>query len=168
MPIGNVTGVTPLTSREARKFIHASEFGGVAANSWRPENTSVFIYRRLNLPDMFPRSGMKIYVHWSTSNTGTSNTVTWRVRYNSATPESTDSVNGTFSALDTTIAADSPVGTANAFRRTAAGVLAPGRLVPDDFFAFEVGVTATSGITLGDTDNVQFFALELRYAQHSV
>lgn len=170
MPSGNITGVTPTSGRAKTRVIWARDFGGVCANSWRPLSLSTFIYTWQDLPDLYVRSGVKFRVIWSTDSSTAADTVTWRVRYRTMTIDSTDLVTTgtTFSALDTTIVADNAVTTANAYRRTAAGVLAPGRLVAGEHYCFEVGVTAASGITLDTTDaNVQFFGLELEYAQGS-
>ena len=163
--VQGVVGVPDLK----RLFIPAPWFGGVDANTWRPLSTSTFVNVWVALHDMYPRSGMEVRVLWSTSNTTVANTATWRVRRKSVTVN-TDAVTAAYAVLDTVIAADSPVATANALLRTEAGVIAPGQLVAgqSEYHAFEVGLTAVSGLTLGDTDNVQFFGLELRYSPHSL
>ena len=102
--VQGVVGVPDLK----RLFIPAPTFGGVDANTWRPLNTSTFVNVWVPLHDMYPRSGMEVRVLWSTSNTTVANTATWRVRRKSVTVNS-DAVTAAYAALDTVIAADSPV-----------------------------------------------------------
>ena len=162
---GNLAGVLPGVGKRKKVFLPASTFGGVNANAWRPSNaTGSAIHLYLYLEDIYPRSSLEIRVLWSTSNTTTTNTHTWRVRLLQITFDTDAAAGGTFAAISTALVADTVLGTANAIARTAAGVIAPGVLKPNELYILKVDVSATD-LTLGDTDNVQFYGLELAYAQ---
>ena len=164
MSNGNLGGVIPGVDGVKKVFIPAAAFGGVAANTWRPLSTSSYIHTWIPLFDLYPGSDVEVYVHWTTSSTTTTDTCTWIVNYRSTTAD-TDAATADFTALDTAISADAAGSTANAVMRTGAGRIDPRNLQADELHAFQVGVSATSGLTLGDTDNVNFVGLELRYSQ---
>lgn len=103
----------------------------------------------------------KIYVRgvWSTQSTTTSDTMTLLFNYLAITPETT-AIAVPATALDTAIAADNPVGTANVLQRTSAGVINPKGIADAALYlAFKFTATLSAGLA----EKVYFHGVEFEY-----
>src|SRR3990167_3511521 len=141
--------ITKATNKTVRKFIPISAFNGVVGNGvWQPASTGDTVTYVLYDDKIDVASAVNVSVLWSTNNTTTTNSATFRALYSALTLNTTAvSVGGT--ALDTTITSDAPVSTANALLETPQGVLAAGTLTDGQALSLALNVSAVSGLTLG-------------------
>lgn len=147
------------------RFLSIQEAIG-QSGTWQPISTTETIRWIVKLRDMHPRSFVNIKVHWSTKSTTLADTVTWRVRYASITENTEALKDVTVSALDTTIAADNAVATANAVLVTSKGLINPGNVSPNEPLLLELNAQTLSGIVLGDAnqvDDVHVYGIEIEY-----
>ncbi len=128
-------------------FIPAKHFAGVVNDTWQPISATNSI--RYLFYDPMLCVGKPIYfrVLWSTSDTTTTNSATWTIKYKAVTLDSTGLAAPT-SALSTAIVADTVIGTANALQRTAAGTLNAATLTDGDALLIDLTCSATTGLTL--------------------
>lgn len=113
--------------------------------------------------DLDVASDLNIYVLWSSDQTTDTDTVTWKILYEALTPD-TDAPGAPATALDTAIAADTNIATADALQKTAAGVIVGGTLTAADFLHFLVEADAFSGAD-PSTDDINLYGVLLEYTQ---
>lgn len=157
----------PGTAERKKFFVPAGMFEGtVASFTQRIGSTGQAFDTLFPLAGVSGGSTINLYVMWSTDATTTTHTATWRLRYAAITPE-TDASTASVAALDTTIAADACIGTANVIQRTAAGVINAGNALEGDYLKLRLDLSAVSGFALG-TDRVNFHGVEVEVVRSEV
>src|SRR3990167_8834945 len=157
-----------------RYFVGAERFAGVDGPSgWQPDLTfttanNLHVRALVQLDDIWPGGDLKFRVVWTTSSTTTTQTATWRVRIAKAVVDTTALDGITLTAMDTAIAADAAVGTANVPLKTAAGLKIGGILAdPTAFLVVAVDLNAVSGLSLDALtgDRVTFLGVEIEFVR---
>jgi len=158
--MANVGGLLKGTERTIKRFIDSP--GGL----WYPKSTSDLINFMFSLPEFYDRSDLKIVVRWSSGSTTTTDTITFRARYATATIDSGALRGASLTALDTTIVADSPTATADSIMHTAAGIINPGNMDSEKVLLIALDVSAVSGIVLGPAkaSRVAVHGIQLEFA----
>jgi len=129
-------------------FIPVADFGGVNGTTWQPRNGTEAIRVLYYDPMICAGQAINVRCLWSTSDTTTTNSATWKAVYKAVTIDSTDTLAAPSTALDTAIVADTVIGTANALQMTAAGVINADNLTDGDALLLEISCSATTGLTL--------------------
>lgn len=115
--MGSARSKYPDAATKREVFIPARNFAGVTEGSWVPGATTEFLDFLFPLPDdMLVGEEVGFKVVWSVETASTADKVTWRVLYNKVTNDTTSGVTAPATALGTTIAEDTAIATANAFR----------------------------------------------------
>jgi len=112
------------------------------------------------------KSDIDFAVLWSSDQTTTTDTFTWKVLYKELTLDSTG-VDVPSTAISTAIAADTNIGTANAIQRTPWGVLNGGTLTNGNILLLQVELDAVVGASLG-SDLVYGYYLAVRYVRRAL
>lgn len=173
MPVkARAAGAYPLGTDKKEIFIAANEFASVGGGSWQPSATGDYIDFILPLPrDMLVGGQVGFTVVWSVATGSASDKVTWRVLYAKLTNDTTSAATAPATALDTTIAEDTAIATANAIQRTARGVIAAAKLITmvagTDALKFRVNINAVTSLTLG-TDVIDFYGLIVDYVPRQI
>lgn len=112
------------------------------------------------------QSNIDVAVLWSSDQTTTTDTFTWKVLYKELTVDTT-AVDIPATALDTAITADTNIGTANALQQTPWGTINGGTLTNGNVLLLHVELDAVSGATLG-SDLVYGYYLRVRYVRRAL
>lgn len=113
--------------------------------------------------DMDVTAALNFYVKWSSDQTTDTDTFTWKIMHKEIELDVT--APGTPSTvLDTIIAADTNIGTADAIQLTAAGVLNGGTLTAGRDLQFLVELQAVSGADPA-SDDVNLYGVVMEYVQ---
>ena len=113
------------------------------------------------------KSPINFAVMWSSDQTTTTDTFTWKVLYTDMTVDATTIDGAPATALSTAIAADYNVGTAWALQQTPWGVINGGTLTNGHVLKMLVECDATSGGSLG-SDEVLAYFLVIRYVRRII
>ena len=112
------------------------------------------------------KSKIEFAVQWSSDQTTTTDTFTWKILYTEATVDTT-AIDIPATVLSTAIAADANVAGVHALQQTPYGILNGGTLTNGRVLLLSVELDAVSGATLG-SDVVHGFNLVIRYVRRAL
>jgi len=144
-----------------------TEAGSSTISGFRFVDAGTDISVLLPIPyDMDIKSEMKVSVLWSSDQTTTTDTVTWKILYTELTMNTTALAIGA-TALSTAITADTNVAAANAIQQTAWGVLNGNTLTHGRSLVLTLECDAVSGATLS-SDKIIAYGLVIRYVRRAL
>ena len=169
IPVSNFVGFAEIVSAGTRLESQGAgvpalqEVNTTGVGALKIDATGDDVHHFMEIPyDLDTGFPLEFAAVWSSDQTTITDTATWLVLFNQMTPNASSGIAAAATALDTVIAADTNIATADGIQTTAFGQINGNTFANDDFIHFLVELDAVVG-TDPAADDVNLYGVLLRY-----